>query len=230
MTALPTDPADAEPLPAPQPRPPRPQLSAEERERRDREDARLLEAYRSGDSRAFAQLLARHRGPVYTFCLRMLGNKSAAEDALQEVFARVARSAPQWKPQARVTAWIFAIARHHCIDELRKAKFRQTASLDRPLQGEDGPTLGEVVSDEEGIAPDRGAELPRLRARLMSALEALPDEQREVFLMREHGGMAFKEIAVLVDAKEETAKSRMRYALDHLRRALERLGVTREDL
>jgi RNA polymerase sigma-70 factor (ECF subfamily) len=230
VTAPPPDPPEVEPRPVPRPRPPRAPMSPEERERRDREDARLLEAYRSGDSRAFAQLLARHRGPVYNFCLRMLGNKSAAEDALQEVFSRVAKSAPTWTRQARVTTWLYTIARNHCIDELRKANHRETASLDRPLQGEDGPTRGEVIFDEEGIAPDRGAELPRLRARLVLALEALPADQREVFLMREHAGMAFKEIAEVVRVKEDTAKSRMRYALERLRASLAELGVTREDL
>lgn len=201
------------------------------RERADREDTELMLRFKKGDARAFEGLLARHRRGVFNFCLKMLGDRSAAEDAMQEVFLRVVRSAKEWERQAKLTTWIYTIARNHCIDAIRKAGYRKTASLDHALNDAEGDAtpLSERVADEEGIAPDRGAESVRMRAVLGRALAALPDEQREVFVMREHAGMPFKDIAAVVGVPENTVKSRMRYALEHLRDSLRGAGVTRDE-
>ncbi|MEL7371764.1 MAG: RNA polymerase sigma factor [Myxococcota bacterium] len=192
------------------------------------EDARLMGRFKKGDAKAFEALLRRYRKSVYNFCLRMLGQASAAEDAMQEVFLKVVRSAARWERQARVSTWIFTIARNHCIDALRKESYRKTASLDQTLkeQSDGGVTLGDQVSDEVGLGPDRGAESLRLRHVLTEAIAALSAEQREVFVMREYAGMPFKEIAKVVGVSENTVKSRMRYALENLRNALNKKGVS----
>jgi RNA polymerase sigma-70 factor, ECF subfamily len=186
-----------------------------------------MQAYKKGDAKAFERLLARHRKAIYNFCLRMLGDRTAAEDALQEVFMRVVRSAKDWESHAKFTTWLYTIARNHCIDAIRKAGYRKTASLDQTLDPseEAGGTLGDRVSDEESVTPDRGAESARLRAKLASAIASLSEDQREVFVMREYAGMPFKDIASVVGVPENTVKSRMRYALEHLRSHLARLGV-----
>lgn len=199
------------------------------RERADREDVALMLRFKGGEARAFELLLGRHRRGVFNFCLKMLGDRAAAEDAMQEVFLRVVRSAKDWERQAKVTTWLYTIARNHCIDAIRKAGYRKTASLDHALNDQEGDApLGERVADEEGIAPDRGAESARMRLILAHAIAALPAEQREVFVMREHAGMPFKDIAAVVGVPENTVKSRMRYALEHLRQTLARAGVTRD--
>ena len=184
-------------------------------------------AFKKGDAKAFERLLARHKKAIYNFCLRMLGDRSAAEDAMQEVFMRVVRSAKDWESHAKFTTWLYTIARNHCIDAIRKAGYRKTASLDQTLDPneEAGSTLGDRVSDEESVTPDRGAESSRLRAKLASAIASLSEDQREVFVMREYAGMPFKDIASVVGVPENTMKSRMRYALEHLRAHLARLGV-----
>jgi RNA polymerase sigma-70 factor (ECF subfamily) len=186
-----------------------------------------MRRFKRGDAKAFALLLRQHKKPVYNFCLRMIGDRTGAEDAMQEVFLRVLRSAQDWEKQAKFTTWLYTIARNHCVDLLRRAKYRQTASLDQTLgNDEGGSTLQDRVADEGAIAPDRGAESVRLRALLDAALRALPEEQREVFVMREHAGMPFKDIAEVVGVPENTVKSRMRYALEHLRKSLEKAGVS----
>ena len=81
------------------------------------------------------------------------------------------------------------------------------------------PTLGETIADQGPLA-DRGAINQQLQLRLIEAIESLPDDQREVFLLREQSGLAFKEIAEIVAAPENTVKSRMRYALERLQAAL----------
>lgn len=184
-------------------------------------------AFKKGDVKAFERLLARHKKAIYNFCLRMLGDRAAAEDAMQEVFMRVVRSAKDWESHAKFTTWLYTIARNHCIDAIRKAGYRKTASLDQTLDPteEAGSTLGDRVSDEESVTPDRGAESSRLRAKLASAIASLSEDQREVFVMREYAGMPFKDIASVVGVPENTVKSRMRYALEHLRAHLARLGV-----
>ena len=79
------------------------------------------------------------------------------------------------------------------------------------------------------IPTDLAAEMPRLRRRLAKAVDHLPDEQREVFLLRQLGGLSFREIGVAVDAPENTVKSRMRYALEKLRQELADLRPKGED-
>lgn len=220
---------------APQPaltRPaPRSGLASEEaRAKADQEDAELMGRFKKGDAKAFEQLLARHKRGVFNFCLKMLVDRAQAEDAMQEVFLRIVRSAKDWERQAKFTTWLYTIARNHCIDAIRKAGYRKTASLDHALKEgeEEGVPLSERVRDEEGIAPDRGAQSSRMRAVLAAALADLPPEQREVFVMREHAGMAFKDISAIVGVAENTVKSRMRYALEHLRQSLKKAGITRE--
>lgn len=202
----------------------------EAREKAEAEDARLMMLFKRGDAKAFEQLLGRHKKAVFNFCLRMVGDRTAAEDALQEVFLKVVKSAKSWERQAKFTTWLYTIARNHCIDALRKASYRKTASLDQSLNGseDDGATLGDRVRDEEGISPDRGAESERLRPKLEKALASLPEEQREVFVMREYAGMPFKDIASVVGVPENTVKSRMRYALEHLRTHLKKQGIRPE--
>lgn len=198
----------------------------------DAEDTKAMLAFQNGDASAFDRLIRRHQRALYNFCYRMLGSPAAAEDSTQEVLLKMVRATDRWTPSARVRTWMYRIARNHCIDELRKAKHRQTESMDRPLQEEGaagGGTLGDRLADSQAVPPDRGAASLHLRERLIQAIQALPEEQREVFLMREQAGLPFKEIADVVGVPENTAKSRMRYALEALRASLAQGGVTKSD-
>lgn len=204
----------------------------EQRAESDRQDAALMRAFQRGDTRAFEQLLAKHRKAVFNFCLKMLGDRAQAEDALQEVFLRIVRARAEWAHTAKVTTWMYTIARNHCLDGLRRASHRKTASLDQPFhEGEEqGATLGERIPDTEGLAPDRAAESRRLRAKLVAAIASLSEEQREVFVMREYAGMPFKEIAAVVGVSENTVKSRMRYALEKLKAYLAQAGIRGDEV
>jgi RNA polymerase sigma-70 factor (ECF subfamily) len=189
----------------------------------ERTDEELLAAYQHGDVGAFELLLRRHRAPLYTFLLRMLGDKAKAEDLAQETFLRIVKGAREWEHRARFQTWLFTIARNLCTDHARRDRFRRTDSLD--AEGPDGE--GPMVDSVSGNDPDpaRGAESSRLRPILAKALLGLPPDQREVFLLREQAGLQFKEIADLTGANENTVKSRMRYALTGLRKALDAAGI-----
>lgn len=178
-------------------------------------------AYRQGEARAFNVLLARHQRPVFNFLVRHVSDRSLAEDLLQEVFLRLIKSAATYKREAKFTTWLYTIARNLCIDASRRAKHRKATSLDAPLRKHDGTkTVGDTVADQ-GPGVDRQVGSRRLQERIQQAVATLSDEQREVFLMREQLNMQFKEIADVVGVPENTVKSRMRYALEHLRQQLE---------
>jgi RNA polymerase sigma-70 factor, ECF subfamily len=192
-------------------------------------DEQLMLAFKSGDARAFRTLVQRHRGPVFNFIFRYVGHKARAEDLLQETWLKVVRGAGEYEPKARFTTWVYTIARNLCVDSARKETYRQADSLDAPARdAEDGRVVGETVADDGAQGPERGAHNARLRPMLQKAIAALPEEQREVFLLREYHGVSFKEIADVTGVNENTVKSRMRYALEGLRKKLAELGVDGE--
>ncbi len=183
-------------------------------------------AFRAGDARAFETLVRRHRTPVFNFILRFTGHRARAEDVLQETWLKVVRSAREYEPKAKFTTWLYTIARNLCVDSARKESYRQASSLEAPVGsgGDEGRPLGEGLPDA-GVSPERGAYNARMRPLLERALAGLPEEQREVFVLREYSGIAFKEIAEVTGVSENTVKSRMRYALEGLRRRLGEMGV-----
>ena len=189
-------------------------------------DEALMAAYQKGDLAAFGELFERHEKRLWNFLRRFVRDKATAEDLLQEVFLRVVKSAVQWQPSAKVSTWLFTIARNLCTDQARRAEFRQAESLDQAKAGEDGSGLRRIdrVAADSGDAEKEamGHEIASLVDR---AVGELPVEQREVFLMREVMDMSFAEIAAQMGASEPTVKSRMRYALQRLR---SRLGELRE--
>lgn len=184
------------------------------------EDAELLSLYHDGDIQAFEVLLERYRRPVFNFILRSVRDREKAEDLLQDVFLRVVQRSSNFKGQSKFSTWLYTIARNLCIDTSRKMVFRRHKSLDAPSRsdGEGAPLVDRIASSEPGV--HREAVGQQLQQQLAFAVEELPDEQREVFLMRQVQHLPFKEIASIVGVPENTVKSRMRYALERLREAL----------
>jgi RNA polymerase sigma-70 factor (ECF subfamily) len=183
-------------------------------------DESLVARFQSGDRSAFTVLVRRHQGPLYHFAFRQLRSAPAAEDVVQETFVRVVQNAADFKHEARFTTWVYTIARNLCIDQLRKRAHRKHPSLDE-ARGEDGEgrTLGELVPDKKADT-ERLASSSEIKERIAQAVAKLPDDQREVFLMREVANLPFKEIAEITGVPENTVKSRMRYALERLQEAL----------
>ncbi len=181
-----------------------------------------MTAYQKGDVDAFAELAARHEKRLWNFLRRFVRDKATAEDLLQEVFLRVVRSAHEWQPTAKVSTWLFTIARNLCTDHARRAELRQADSLDANRSDDSGLRTIDRVAAEGGNAEKEvmGREIASL---VDQAVATLPVEQREVFLMREVMDMSFAEIAAQTGASEPTVKSRMRYALERLREALDGL-------
>src|SRR2546427_4125467 len=133
----------------------------------ERTDEELLAAYQQGDPGSFEDLLRRHRAPLFTFLLRMLGDRESAEDRAQETFLRIVKGAQAWEHRARFQTWLFTIARNLCVDQSRRDRFRRADSLDAQGPGDEPPMVDSVPGRE--IDPGRGAESALLRPVLQRA-------------------------------------------------------------
>jgi RNA polymerase sigma factor (sigma-70 family) len=171
-------------------------------------DEELMLAYRGGQAGAFDALYARHRGRLYRFILRSIKERATAEELFQEAWIRVIEARHRYAPQAKFTTWLYTIAHNLLVDHWRRK----------------GLTL--VQLDEEASVaaadnPARQAEARESLARLLQALAALPEAQREAFLLHEEAGLSVAEIAQVTGAGEEAAKSRLRYAIAKLKAAVD---------
>jgi RNA polymerase sigma-70 factor, ECF subfamily len=180
------------------------------------EDAELLMRYARGEGAAFAELYRRHELRIWRYLVRSVGNAATADELMQEVWFAVARDAPNYRPTARFTTWLFAIARNRAIDSLRAQ--RPHLSIES-LAPEGAPILPQLVTE-----PDVGplaAVLARDEASaLRRALAELPHEQRDAFLLQIEGDLSVEEVAGITGSSFETTKSRLRYARTKLRELL----------
>ena len=172
-------------------------------------DEALMQAWAADDLRAFEALYARHRGMLWRFLLRGVG-ETAAEELFQETWARVVAARARWRPEAKFTTWLLQIAHNLMVDHWRRQ---------RPADPDPETTLAALEAPEEQ-RPDADLSTFEQRRRLQRALETLPPEQREAFLLRAESGLGIEEIADATGVGRETAKSRLRYALARLREAL----------
>jgi RNA polymerase sigma-70 factor (ECF subfamily) len=181
-----------------------------------------MSAYQQGDVAAFAELVARHEKPLWNFLRRFVRDAATAEDLQQETFMRVVKGASEWKASSKFSTWLYTIGRNLCVDHARRAVHRKAVSLDgqsSPRAEEEEPRLHDQVSGGDPGGERRALDR-ELAERLDRAIAALPEPQREVFVMRELLDLPFAEIALAVGASEPTVKSRMRYALERLRSEL----------
>lgn len=178
------------------------------------DDAALLRRYRNGDAEAFGVLYARHRLGLYRFLCGLCGDSALAEEIFQETWLNLIRSESAPLGQASFKTWLYQIARNRLIDHWRKHG---------RLQGREDPFDEALHGDAlpgSSADPEREVSLSQDQQRLRAALDELPGEQREVFLLRAHGDLELTEIAELTRTPAETVKSRLRYALQKLRRLL----------
>lgn len=178
------------------------------------DDSALMLRYARGELAAFTQLYERHKASLYRYLLRHTRRREAADDLFQEVWSRVIASRARYQPLAKFTTFLFSIAHNCFIDFCRRASSAPTAHADDLEDHE------HALIDSEHRGPEREAHSQQIAEHLRAALARLPDEQCEVFLLHEEGGLSLDEIAELTGVGMETAKSRLRYALAKLRQAL----------
>lgn len=194
------------------------------------DDHTLMKMYaKNGDTNAFEMLVQRYRNQIYGYLIQTCRNRSAAEDLYQETFIRVIRAAPNYRKTASFRTWLFTIARNLVIDAHRKQKARITTITPCDDQDING---GSYLQNMPGNSPDplRLAAGQEIRSIILSAIQALPEPQREMFLLREEAGLDFKEAARVAGCSVNTAKSRMRYALLKIRERIVQAGMTPEEV
>ena len=172
----------------------------------------LVEAAAGGDPTAFEKLMRMHEGKMYAVALRMCASREDAQDCMQEAMIRAYRAIENFRFQSSFSTWIYRITMNTCLDELRRRKVRQAASLDALLDAGWAPSGGE---SPEGHAMEQD----RKRA-LEQAIHALPEDMRAAIVLRDIQGYSYDEIADILSVNVGTIKSRISRGREKLREIL----------
>ena len=182
-------------------------------------DEELVAAFQSGDIAAFDLLVQRWDRRIQGMIFRLVRHHDEARDLSQEAFLKAYRALGKFKSESRFSSWLYQIAVNATRDRLRRRRRRADVSLDEMEDGRE-----ESLRDERPSALDliESGDLCRLVA---AAMAALPEEQREVVILKEYEGLTFPEIAAALDVPLSTVKTRLYRGLGQLRVRLERQGI-----
>lgn len=184
-------------------------------------DDMLVQAYMEGKDSAFDELLARNQQQLFDFILALTRDKDKADDLFQETFIRaiVKMKDGQYYNQGKFLYWLMRIARNLLIDGVRKQKKEQAVNIsdDELLTVID---CGHLYKSREDMLVAE-----ELSGHMRQLMDLLPDEQREVVLMRYYQGLQFKDIAEITNVSINTSLGRMRYAIRNMRRMAKRINL-----
>lgn len=171
----------------------------------------------AGEREAYTELVRRYQQRLYSFVFRLLRHREEAEDATQEVFMRVFRSLPSYRPESSFTSWLYRIASNYCMDILRKRRQKVVSLFYKNIEEEEERLLEipDASGDPESLFGD--AELKRT---LQNAIDGLPPKYRLVILLRHREGLSYQEIADITGLPEGTIKAQIFRARRLLREAL----------
>ena len=164
------------------------------------DDRKVIERVLRGDSEAFNILVRQWEKPIYNFILRMIGDRDEAMDLCQDCFLKAYRELGTLKDRDRFSSWLYRIAHNTCLSRVRKDRGKTWVELDPDM----------------GASPVR----PENRLAVQKALEQLPDDQREVVVLKVFQSLKFEEIAVIQGAPVSTVKSRLYMGFEKLRSIL----------
>lgn len=170
-------------------------------------DEALMLSYASGNSRAFETLYARYRQSLYRYFVRHVSDATTANDLYQGCWEKVIGARNRYRDKSPFRAWLFRIAHNHLVDHYRATRDEAPLPADMADPNPDSPAAS---LDEDG----------RLR-RFRGAIAALPQEQRDAFLLRMESGLNLEQLAAATGVNQETAKSRLRYATRKLKEILQ---------
>ena len=176
---------------------PQPTGSSPVEEGVDDADARAMTAFARGDEGAFVELYDRYKTRIFNLARRMLGDRSRAEEAAQDVFLKLYGAKKSYQPTARFSTFLYRIAINHCLNSRAKSSERQTVvdpDLDRTTQS-------------DGASADRLLERSDLRDSLRVALAKLPNTQRAALVLCHYEGASYREAADMLDVTEAAVKS-----------------------
>jgi len=169
-------------------------------------------AYRDGEAACFDRLYERHANSLYRFVLRNASDEHHAGELFQDIWMRVINARARYVPSATFRTWLFSIA-HNRLTDYYRTQARRNARIE--AAGADYERLADA-----GPLPAEALQNTQLQAVLIREISALPQTQREAFLLKEEAGLSLEQIAEVVGSSRETIKSRLRYAVAKLRSAL----------
>lgn len=187
----------------------------------DLSDNALVLQFVNGDHTAIELLIARHKKRVFTYIFLIVKNHHLAEDIFQDTFIKVIRSLKTGKytENGKFISWVLRISHNLIIDHFRKEKLLNTTSNDDyTIDLFNSPRYSDENIEDKLVQEQITSEV-----RLL--IDELPDDQRQVIMMRHFQGLSFKEIADLTDVSINTALGRMRYALINLRKLIEKKNL-----
>ena len=182
-------------------------------------DEDLVEAFQGGDTAAFDLLVERWDRKIQGAIYRFVGASEDARDLCQEAFLKAYRGLGTFKKDARFSSWLYQIALNVCRDRLRRRRGRTLLSLDELDES------GHEAAVLPGPSPLELAEGRDIAQRVARAVAELPDDQREVIVLKEYQGLTFAEIADVLGVPLSTVKTRLYRGLVQLRDRLERDGI-----
>jgi RNA polymerase sigma-70 factor (ECF subfamily) len=180
-------------------------------------DHALLEATRTGDGDAFAELVSRYRNQITSYIYRMTNDYDGAVDLAQETFIRVVRAADRYQRSYAFSTYIYRIATNLAISELRKRKRRKLISLTGFYSGNDGGEPREFNPPDEKPLQDSELVDTERRNAVQRAITTLPEKYRAPLILRDVDGRSYDEIAKILETSEGTVKSRISRARGFLR-------------
>lgn len=180
----------------------------------------LIEKSKQGDVAAFEQLITGYQKKIVNLAYRMLGNRTDAEDAAQDIFVRVFRSISGFNEKAAFSTWLYRIATNVCLDLLRRKKRQNEQNTISIHRGEENDEYELPIEDNHPSPYEHAKRNEAMRA-LEKALEQLSEEQRMVIVLRDINGLSYEEIAEITKCSLGTVKSRINRSRLMLRKLLE---------
>ena len=179
-------------------------------------DQELIQQYMNGNKFAMERLLARHKDKIFTAIIIKMKDEYLAEDIFQECFIKAIDTinAGKYNDEGKFLSWIMRIAHNLCMDHFRKSK--RSPSF---VNNEDGDVFDFIKSEE--ISPEMHWDKVKDENKLKAIIEQLPEDQKEVLMLRHYFDFSFKEVAEYTNVSINTSLGRMRYALINLRKLLE---------
>jgi len=166
-------------------------------------DIALMELIKRGDDKAFELLLSRHQRSVYNLACRFLNDGAEAEDITQEAFIRVLKAAGTYRPEAKFTTWLYTIVKNLCFNALRKNRSVYIVSAEEEI-------LPELPAHNDD--PSEIIDRKRLKSRVVSAVNALPENMRIAVILHKFHGLQYNEIADILDCSVNAIKLRVHRA------------------
>ena len=177
-------------------------------------DAELVLAYQQGQEQALSTLITRHKDAVYTSLFMLVKDKYLAEDLFQDTFLKIIKTIKEgrYSEQGKFLPWAVRVARNLCMDYFRRTRLQISVTLP------DGQDISALLGTAELASDD--IERRQVHESVRKLVEGLPEEQREVIVLRMYADLSFKEISELTGVSINTALGRMRYALINMRKLI----------